>query len=69
MANVSTGGANPDSISSLARQGVSAGVKLIETLVGLGLRTSKHGDLDFPPAKPCVGDLSGFAPKPRRAER
>jgi len=37
--------------------------------VGLGLRTSKHGDLDFPPAKPCVGDLSGFAPKPRRAER
>jgi allantoin racemase len=50
-------------------EGVSAGVKLIETLVGLGLRTSKHGDLDFPPAKPYTGDLSGLAPKPRRAER
>jgi allantoin racemase len=50
-------------------EGVSAGVKLIETLVGLGLRTSKRGDLDYPPAKPYAGDLSGLAPKPRGAER
>jgi allantoin racemase len=50
-------------------EGVSAGVKLIEALVGLGLRTSKHGDLDFPPAKPYAGDLSGLAPKPRHTER
>lgn len=49
-------------------EGVSAGVKLVETLVSLGLRTSKHGDLAFPPAKPYAGDLSWLAPKPRRAE-
>jgi allantoin racemase len=50
-------------------EGVFAGVKLIETLVGLGLRTSNRGDLDYPPAKPYAVDLSGLAPKPRGAER
>jgi allantoin racemase len=46
-------------------EGVSAGVKLIESLVGLGLLTSKRGDLAFPPAKPYAGDLFTLAPKPR----
>lgn len=36
-------------------EGVTAGVKLAESLVGLGLRTSKHGDLDFPRPKPFTG--------------
>lgn len=49
-------------------EGVSAGVKLIESLVSLGLRTSKHGDLDYPPVKPYAGDLSGLAPGLRRVE-
>ncbi|EPZ14646.1 Asp/Glu racemase [Thauera terpenica 58Eu] len=35
--------------------GVSAAVKLAESLVALGLRTSKHGDLAFPPPKPFRG--------------
>ena len=35
--------------------GVSAAVKLAESLVALGLRTSKHGDLAFPPPKPFSG--------------
>ncbi|EFE98039.1 allantoin racemase [Serratia odorifera] len=40
--------------------GVSAAVKMIESLHGLGLRTSKHGDLDFPLAKPLSGVFSEF---------
>ncbi|HEI8867257.1 aspartate/glutamate racemase family protein [Serratia sp. AKBS12] len=40
--------------------GVSAAVKMIEALHGLGLRTSKHGDLDFPLAKPLSGVFSEF---------
>ncbi|QKJ85958.1 allantoin racemase [Paramixta manurensis] len=32
--------------------GVGAAVKMIESLVALGLSTSKHGDLDYPFAKP-----------------
>ena len=35
--------------------GVSAAVKMIESLVALRLSTSKHGDLDFPIAKPLSG--------------
>ncbi len=42
--------------------GVAAAVKLVETVVGLGLSTSKHGDLAWPQAKPYVGILAGFAP-------
>ena len=36
-------------------EGVTAAVKLAEALVGLGLGTSKFGDLDFPRAKPFSG--------------
>ena len=35
--------------------GVSAAVKFVEALVGLGLKTSKVGDLAFPIAKPYTG--------------
>ncbi|KFX06041.1 Asp/Glu racemase [Pectobacterium betavasculorum] len=38
--------------------GVSAAVKLIESLSALGLTTSKHGDLDYPTAKPLSGIFS-----------
>lgn len=40
--------------------GVSAAVKMIESLSALGLSTSKHGDLDFPRAKPLSGMFSHF---------
>ncbi|WP_288463464.1 aspartate/glutamate racemase family protein [uncultured Pseudomonas sp.] len=36
-------------------EGVSAAVKLAESLVDLGLGTSKHGDLAYPIAKPFSG--------------
>jgi allantoin racemase len=42
--------------------GVAAAVKLVEALVGLGLGTSKTGDLAFPLAKPYSGTLSHLAP-------
>ncbi len=42
--------------------GVAAAVKLIEALVGLGLGTSKVGDLAFPIAKPYSGALGHLAP-------
>ncbi|QDX31077.1 allantoin racemase [Dickeya poaceiphila] len=35
--------------------GVGAAVKMVESLVGLGLSTSKHGDLDYPLDKPLTG--------------
>ncbi|MBE9178128.1 aspartate/glutamate racemase family protein [Oculatella sp. LEGE 06141] len=40
--------------------GVSAAVKFVEALVGLGLGTSKTGDLAYPIAKPYSGILSAF---------
>ncbi|MBB3231467.1 aspartate/glutamate racemase family protein [Halomonas stenophila] len=46
-------------------EGVTAAVKLAESLVGLGLGTSKHGDLAFPRPKPFTGrfeHLSGLTP-------
>jgi allantoin racemase len=43
-------------------EGVGAAVKLLEALIGLGLRTSKKGDLAFPIAKPYRGDLAHLAP-------
>ncbi len=45
--------------------GVAAAVKFAEALVGLGLKTSRKGDLAFPLHKPCKGVLSAFAPPPR----
>jgi allantoin racemase len=43
--------------------GVVAGVKLIEALVGLGLETSKTGGYASPLPKPYRGLLEPFAPK------
>ena len=45
--------------------GVAAAVKFAEALVGLGLRTSKKGDLAYPLHKPYKGALSAYAPKTR----
>jgi allantoin racemase len=45
--------------------GVAAAVKFAEALVGLGLRTSKKGDLAYPLHKPYKGTLSAYAPPPR----
>ena len=42
--------------------GVTAGVKLVEALVALGLRTSKAGDLAFPLPKAYTGLVEPFAP-------
>lgn len=42
-------------------EGVTAAVKLAESLVHLGLRTSKHGDLDFPRPKRFVGQFKHFS--------
>ncbi|MSE19551.1 Asp/Glu racemase, partial [Pantoea agglomerans] len=35
--------------------GVSAAVKMVESLVALGFGTSKHGDLAWPLQKPLSG--------------
>jgi allantoin racemase len=40
--------------------GVAAAVKTVESLVALGLRTSKRDEYATPPAKPVTGPLSGF---------
>ena len=45
--------------------GVTAAVKFAEALVGLGLKTSKRGDLAYPLHKRYEGSLSAYAP-PRR---
>lgn len=45
--------------------GVTAAVKFAEALVGLGLRTSKRGDLAYPLHKPYKGSLSAYAPPKR----
>jgi len=42
--------------------GVAAAVKFAEAIVGMGLRTSKAGDLAYPLPKPYAGKLSGYAP-------
>lgn len=44
--------------------GVAAAVKLAESLVALGLRTSKRDEYAVPPAKPVTGPLSGFVLQP-----
>lgn len=47
-------------------EGVGAAVKLSEALVGLGLGTSKRGDLAHPLAKTYSGHLAHLAPRPGR---
>jgi allantoin racemase len=42
--------------------GVSAAVKLVEAIVGMGLQTSKVGDLNYPIAKSYTGLLKRFEP-------
>ena len=46
--------------------GVACALKFIEALIGLGLRTSKHGDLAHPLVKPYRGALAHLAPGHRR---
>ena len=41
-------------------EGVTAGVKLVEAVVALGLGTSKVRDYAYPIAKPCLGLLDKF---------
>jgi len=41
---------------------VAAAVKFAEALVGLGLKTSKRGDLAYPLHKLYKGVLSNYAP-------
>jgi allantoin racemase len=41
--------------------GVAAAVKTVESLIALGLRTSKRGEYATPPAKPVIGLLAEFA--------
>lgn len=42
-------------------EGVTAAVKLAEAVVGLGLGTSKFGDLAFPPAKAFSGSFARYS--------
>ncbi|KGT86339.1 Asp/Glu racemase [Erwinia typographi] len=42
--------------------GVGAAVKMVESLVALGLSTSKHGDLDYPVRKTLSGQFAGLLP-------
>ncbi|MEZ5591315.1 MAG: aspartate/glutamate racemase family protein [Gammaproteobacteria bacterium] len=42
--------------------GVGVAVKFLEALIGLGLHTSKQGDLAYPLAKPYSGHLAYLAP-------
>jgi allantoin racemase len=43
--------------------GVAAATKLVEALVGLGLRTSKNGAFAPPRPKPYTGEFARFAPR------
>ena len=45
-------------------EGVTAAVKLAETLVSLRLGTSKHGDLAFPPPKRFTGQFEHLSAQP-----
>lgn len=49
--------------------GVAAGTQLVESLVALGLRTSKRGELAAPLPKPMTGLLAPFALDPRPVRR
>ena len=48
--------------------GVAAAVKFAEALVGLGLKTSKRGDLAYPLPKIYQGRLESYAPARLRAQ-
>jgi allantoin racemase len=51
--------------------GVTAAVKMVEALVGMGLKTSKHRSWDEPRAKPYAGRFASASPganKPKAAE-
>lgn len=50
-------------IGAPAIDGVSAGVKFIEALVGLGLGTSKRGGYARPIPKTYTGDFAAFGPR------
>lgn len=50
-----------DAVGLPVIEGVTAAVKLAEALVGLGLQTSKHGDLAFPRPKPFTGRFSNLS--------
>ena len=43
--------------------GVAAAVKMAEALLGLGLRTSKRGDLAYPLPKRYIGRVTDLAPR------
>jgi allantoin racemase len=65
-----------DLTAALARElgvpvldGVACAVKLTEALVGLGLGTSKRGDLAYPIVKPYLGALAHLAPTASRSRR
>lgn len=47
-----------DAVGLPVIEGVTAAVKLAEALVGLGLGTSKHGDLAFPRPKTFTGQFA-----------
>lgn len=47
-----------DAVGLPVIEGVTAAVKLAEALVGLGLGTSKHGDLAFPRPKAFTGQFT-----------
>jgi allantoin racemase len=47
-----------DAVGLPVIEGVTAAVKLVESLAALRLGTSKFGDLDFPRAKPFTGAFS-----------
>ncbi|MCP1289941.1 aspartate/glutamate racemase family protein [Chromobacterium sp. S0633] len=51
-----------DAIGLPVVEGVGAAVALAESLVALGLRTSKTGDLAFPPPKHFSGRFAAFSP-------
>ena len=51
-----------DKLQGPVIDGVAAAVKFAEALVGLGLKTSKRGDLAYPLHKPYKGILSNYAP-------
>lgn len=50
-----------DAVGLPVIEGVTAAVKLAEALVGLGLGTSKHGDLAFPRPKTFTGQFAHFS--------
>jgi allantoin racemase len=60
MADLAVGLAREHGIPVL--DGVGCAVKLCETLVALGLKTSKSGGYAWPPAKPYAGIFARYSP-------